>query len=112
MVVLLVLYMLGIDNARASGNSARFSSILESLPSRCLPDQAADNLPFGQGFNTPQKLGDGKSMPDWAADLPGLEVAATLEIPYADVTGIAVTPDSARAFGRNLARAIQRYLRK
>ena len=45
-----------------------------------------------------------------AADLPGVWIAATLEIPYANVRGRPVTPDSARAFGRDLARAVQAYL--
>ena len=39
-------------------------------------------------------------------------LATTLEIPYADVGGRPVTIDSARAFGRDLARAIRRYLEK
>jgi len=47
----------------------------------------------------------------WASELPGVQVATALEIPYALAGSHAVTPDGARAFGRDLAVGLARYLR-
>ena len=43
-------------------------------------------------------------------ELPKVLFASTVEIPYADVAGTAVTPATARAFGHDLARAMRAYL--
>ena len=40
-----------------------------------------------------------------------MRLATSFEIPYANVKGQTVTADAARAFGADLARAIQTYLR-
>lgn len=42
----------------------------------------------------------------WAESLPGMRLAATLETPYALCGETTVTPDRARAFGRDLALAL------
>jgi hypothetical protein len=91
-------------------NLQRFASMLESLPPRGLPYEAKNNLPFGREWNTPERRGPGLSMSGWAAEIPGIQIATTLEVPYANASGTAVTPDSARVLGRDLARALSRYL--
>ena len=106
------IFFVGLPNESAWRNLQRFSGILESLPPKGLPYHAKDNLPFGQEWNNLAKLGEGKSMADWASEIPGVEVASTLEIAYANDAGTPVTPDSARAFGRDLARAIRRFLER
>jgi len=105
-------FMAGVPGEGAWRNLQRFSGILESLPLKGLPYHAKDNLPWGQEWNTSAKLGVGKSFPLWAGELPGVELVATMEIAYANASGTAVTPDTARAFGRDLARAIAQYLRR
>ena len=44
------------------------------------------------------------------AGLPGCRMPATVEIPYARAGGVAVTQDSARRLGYDLAAAVARYL--
>ncbi len=105
-----VIHFVGLPDERIWREVQRFSGILESLPPAGLPYQARDNLPFGQEWNKPAKLAEGRAMADWAGSIPGIQVAATVEIPYANVAGAMITPDSARAFGQNLARAMRRYL--
>ena len=104
------IFFVGLDDDRLWRNLERFSAILESLPPRGLPYRAADNLPWGQEWNNSAKLGEGKSLADWASQIPGLEVASTMETAYANDAGTPVTPASARAFGRDLAQAIRRFL--
>ena len=48
--------------------------------------------------------------PYLTGELPGIGLATTFEIPYANASGQPVTADSARAFGRDLAKALRRYL--
>ena len=85
----------------------QFSEILQRVQTGPLVYDPKNNLPFGQKWNT---LAEPRSCARWAALLPGVLVAATIEIPYANVAGAPVTPDSARALGHDLARAIRRYL--
>jgi hypothetical protein len=47
----------------------------------------------------------------WAGALPDIEVASTLEIPYANASGREVNAATARALGRDLAKALTEYLR-
>jgi hypothetical protein len=46
----------------------------------------------------------------WALGLPGSPTATTLEVSYANANGGTVIADSARALGRDLARAIRKLL--
>jgi len=85
----------------------RFSAILEEVRQGPLPYHRAQNLPHGQMWNT---LAEPRSFGRWASLLPGVLVAATIEIPYASAGGVMVTDHSARALGGDLARAMRRYL--
>jgi len=106
------IYFVGLPDQQIWHNVGRFSTILESLPPTGLPFHAKDNLPFGEAWNTGSKLGEGTSMARWTSKVPGIELAATVEIPYANIGDTQVTPDSARAFGRDLAGAIRRFLQQ
>ncbi len=88
----------------------RFSATLERVQTGPLRHFAKDNLPFGQGWNTGKNYGSQKSFGRWAAEQPGVDVAATIEFPYANASGGEVTATTARAFGRDLARAIRVHL--
>jgi len=46
----------------------------------------------------------------WSWTLPGMEVSTSLELPYSTAAGRQVTPDNARALGRDIARAMRAYL--
>jgi Zinc carboxypeptidase len=91
----------------------RFSSVLEHTMAQAdsLPFQARHNLPFGQSWNT--LVGEGlgqRSCAQWIANLPHIHFGTTLEVPYANAGGAAVTPASARALGRALMTAMRDYL--
>jgi hypothetical protein len=97
----------------------RFSKIVESLQTGPLVYRLADSLPAwarksgdtGRVDSTPRVMDSGlRSCSSWAAGLPGILLATTMEIPYADVSGKRTTPEGVRALGHDLAHAIRSYL--
>jgi hypothetical protein len=99
----------GAETASAA-NTQRFCQFLERLQRGPLVYRRSDNMPFGQGWNTWRTYGERRSFLLWAERLPGNLLAATVEIPYAAVGKEAVTPATAREFGRDLAVATQAFL--
>ncbi len=88
----------------------RFCGILEAVQQGPLVYSARYNLPWGRGFNTPEG-GLGRNSASWFSGQPGIRWASVVEIPYANTGGPQpVTADGARAFGRDLAAAMRRYL--
>ena len=80
----------------------------ERNPAQRTPHAASDNLPFGSGWNTYD--GPQVTCQRWAEQLPGAKLAATVEFPYANVREQTVSPQNARAFGRDLAAALRAWL--
>lgn len=105
-----IIYFVGGPDRRNWNEVCRFSALLEESQEGPLPYRAEDNMPFGQGWNTADNTAQGRSFSRWAEELPGIRLATSLETPYADVAGTTVTVDTARALGRDLARALYRYL--
>jgi hypothetical protein len=85
----------------------QFAAVLKEVQTGPLVYDPKHNIPYGTGWNN---LPLAKSCSAWAGQLPGVLWAGTFELPYANAGGKPVTQDSARAFGRDLARALRRYL--
>jgi len=105
------IYMVGSPNPRIWAEQTRFGKILEGVCHGPLPYRAEDNLPFGVAWNQGNNFEQGKSCSRWGSEQPSVRLATSFEVPYANARGAEVTPDSARAFGRDVARALCRYLR-
>jgi hypothetical protein len=90
-------------------NTGKLALLLEAVQTGPLRFDTAHNLPWGQGWNT-SAADLRRSSTRWAATLDGVDVASTIEFPYATAGGKPVTPTAARAFGRDVALAVQRYL--
>ena len=104
--------MVGLSDERMWQEQREFGRILETIQNGPLLYKATDNLPFGKAWNTDRNFAKGKSCSRWASGLEGIRLVAPFEIPYANAGGQAVTPRTARAFGRSLARALRRYLER
>lgn len=104
------IYFVGGPDENIWREVGRFSEILERVRTGRLPYKRENNLPFGQAWNKPANFVAGMSFARWAGELPGVRIASTIEIPYANVHGQAVTDETARAFGRDVAKAIRQYL--
>ena len=107
-----VIYVVGTQEPAMEAEQRRFSGIVEALPDRALNFSADDFLPFGVDWNAPNNWSAGKGFGRWAAELPGVRLVCSMEVPYANAGGSEVNQASARAFGRDLARAFCRYLRE
>ena len=101
------IYLVGSPNESVWGEIQRFSVILEGVQSGPLRFDRRHNLPFGRGWNT---LREPRMAARWAESLPGVRLASTLEFPYASVGSKEVNRQTARLFGRDVARAIRHYL--
>lgn len=105
------LYIVGSRNEPMWEAQQAFGALLEEAnKTGALPYLAANNLPHGKAWNTSGNYTAGRSFTRWAEDIEGLSLAASFEIPYANAGGQAVTPDTARDFGQNLAKALRLYL--
>jgi hypothetical protein len=105
-----MIYFVGGPNERAWNGMNQFCKVLESVQKGPLVYSRQNNLPFGQGWNNQDNYKAGTPFARWAAELPGVAAASTLEVPYANASGRPVTDESARALGHDLARALRRYL--
>lgn len=104
------IYLVGSEDAAMQVKQQRFSEILEGVRKGPLPYLASDNIPFGTSWNTAASFKAGTTGARWAASIPGNDLAATFELPYANASGAEVNAESARAFGHDLAAAIRGYL--
>ena len=107
-----VIYLVGSSDEAIWREQQKFAAILESVREGPLPYSADSSLPFGTAWNTAKNYGKQKSSSRWASEQPGVRMATTIEIPYANVGAALVTPEKARAFGRDLAIALRRYLKE
>jgi hypothetical protein len=104
------IYFVGGEDEANWRRVLRLAAALEAAEHGPLPYAASHGLPFGQGWNTAANYGGGVSFTTAARNLPGRPVSASLEFPYALVDGVETSPDSARRFGRGLARAVRDWL--
>ncbi len=104
------IYIVGSSNEDIYDEQIRFGDILQAARKGTLPYDNTDLLPFGKAWNTGANYDSLKSCGRWAADMEGVKVALSFEIPYANAAGQAVTTETAREFGRDLARTLRRYL--
>lgn len=106
------IYIVGSSDSRIWGQQQRLGRLLEACRQGPLPYRAEDNLPFGVDWNKGSNFQQGMSCSRWGAEVLGARLAASFEVPYANVHGVAVTANAGRAFGRDLALALARYLRE
>jgi hypothetical protein len=85
----------------------RLSQVLERVQKGPLVFRAKDFVPHGMLWN---KLAEPRSFARWAAEVPGVHMGTTIELPFADVRGVEVNATTARQFGRDLAAAFREYL--
>jgi hypothetical protein len=104
-------YFVGSPDKDHWARVTAFAAVLERVQTGPLTYHRADNLPFGEAWNTVENVTEGRPFSRWAARLPGVDVASTMEIPYANVGAETVTADKARTLGADVARAIRQHLK-
>jgi len=101
------IYAVASDDDAAWARSQVFSTVLEETAGGPLPYAADGNLPFGEAWNTYN--GPRLSFKRWAERQPNAILTTAFELPYANAGGVAVTQETARAFGRDLAAALRAW---
>lgn len=106
------IYMVGRQNKYLQQGIDRFSEILEQFSPPSMPYKKADNIAFGQAWNTAANYDEGNGMPIafWGGTLPWKPYVLSMEIPFANVRERTITQDDARLFGNALARSITQFL--
>lgn len=103
------IFLVGHPEPEIWRRQQEFGQVLKQVQTGPLPYNPKHNIPWGKAWNTTKEP---KSSSRWTALLPGILLGVTIEIPYANVAGKPVTPETARLLGRDLARAMRRYLRQ
>ena len=110
------IYFVGINPEVYTGNFGeklhRFGTILETAKKGAIPYQAAFNLPYGVAWNTAAnyKTSGLQKASEWGATLHNAIFSGSIEIPFANASGVVVDANSACELGCDLARAIRAYL--
>lgn len=105
------IYLVGQEVEELAGEQRAFGAALEAVHRGPLPFSAEHYLPFGVSWNTPQNYKLGMALCRYAATLPGIRLAASIELPYATADGAEVNAGTANRFGADLARGMMAYLR-
>ena len=105
-------YFVGSPQPAVAEMERAFVQVLERICRGPIPFRAEEcYLPAGVAWNTPGNESAGRSNGRWARDtFPEARFAGSMEIAYAEAMGAEVNAESARALGRDLARAIIEYL--
>src|SRR5262245_5951538 len=103
-------YFVGNENEESWKKVGRLAELLEAGQTAPPLYRVKDNMPYGTGWNKAASFALGKSFGRWALDLPGSPAGTTLEVSYANSNGTTITADKARTFGRDVARAVRKFL--
>lgn len=104
------IYMVGSVDTTNQEEQLILSQLIEQNTIGEVKYLHANFLPHGQAWNTSKNYTAGKSFTSWSSALEGISVASAIEFPYANVSGVQVSKDNAREFGKAVAYAIQDYL--
>ena len=99
------------DDGNFEEKTHRFCTVLENEIKGPLPYRASFNLPYGVAWNTASSFGPSnlQSSNSWAETLPNVIFATSIEIPFANASGVEVNAQSVRELGFDLAKAIRIY---
>lgn len=107
-----VVYQVGAGDAEVWAGQRRFGARLAACARGPLPYDPASDIPFGQSWNTGANYASGMGFRRWSESIPGIRLATSLEIPYANASGVEVTAETARRLGRDLAEALSGFLQE
>ena len=105
-----VSYMVGTGHAGMDAELDRFADLLEEERIPEAPYFKKNNLPFGTSWNTAENYAGGMTIKHYAATLPFVRNAQTIEIPFANFGDVTVDRHAMLLYGESIARALFRYL--
>ena len=104
-------YMVGTGNEKMDRAMDHFADLLESVRVPEAPYFRKNNIPFGTSWNTEKNYTQGKTIKHFAAELPFVSCAQTIEIPFANFGDITVDRGAMLHYGEAIARAVLLYFK-
>lgn len=105
------IHIVGSSKPHFAANQRKFSSIIEKHAVGELSFNEGSNfLAYGTSWNKASNTSKGMSFSGWASTLEGMSLPVTIEFPYAINNGEMITAENARAFGKDVALALAKYL--
>jgi hypothetical protein len=105
------IYLVGNSTPVIEKEQVSFSKLLEKNSFGEMKYYHKNFLPYGVSWNNGKNYISGMSFGKWASTLEGISLSATLEVPYANISGVQVSKDGARVFGKTIAYSIKEYLK-
>lgn len=81
------IYLVGGADPDMEKKQLQFSSILEKNCRGELKFRSKDFLPFNMVWNTGSHNSKGTTFAQWTGSMEGIQLATTIEFPYANITG-------------------------
>lgn len=104
-------YLVGASEPERWWQQQAFAAVLERVQEGPIRFRAKDCLAFGTSWNTNSNFKQGRSNSAWVREtFPAARLVTSMEIGYAEAHGDEVNAASARALGRDMARALAEYL--
>src|SRR5262249_3678602 len=76
-------YLVGGPDEKIWAEVSEFGKTLEAVQTGPIVYRTKNNMPFGEGWNNKKNYAVGKPFSHFAAELPGVRVATTIEVAYA-----------------------------
>jgi hypothetical protein len=104
------IYIVGNANPEIEKKQIVFSKLIEKYANGDMKLYHKEFIPFGTAWNKADNYSQGMSFTRLVSSLSGFSLIGTLEFPYANVSGVPVSKDAARIFGKAIAYSMQEYL--
>lgn len=105
-----VIHLVGSDNFINQQSEVKFSRLLEKNSRGEMKSYHTNFLPYGESWNTAGNVTEGSTFSRWGLSLEGILLSTTLEVPYANISGVPFSKDGARIYGKAVAYSIMEYL--
>ena len=87
-----------------------YGEIVERLSAKRMGYRAADDIPYGCGWNAPKNFTQGRTINTWANEtFPDSKLVTTWEIPFANQREKTLYPADFRSFGRDVIDGWREY---
>ncbi|MGI6388824.1 MAG: M14 family zinc carboxypeptidase [Kiritimatiellia bacterium] len=107
------LYQVYTENSENAAAQRRLGELLQEHQRGALDYRLANDLPFGQSWNTAANYSAGRSFKMWALDcVSSNRVCTTYEVPFATANTATVTREACREFGEDTTKVFRLFLQE
>lgn len=104
------IYVVGSEDEKKADQEKLFCRILKTTNNSELKVSDKIYLAYGKYWNSASNYTEGFSFGKWVSTIEGVKLSVSLEFPYANNEGQTINQINSRAFGTDLAKALEKYL--